>query len=1132
MTGERMSLTPEKRSLLEQLLRKEEGGRPTRSLPRIPPRPPVAPGDAPLVFPQSFAQQRLWFLEQFAPGTSVYNVPTALRWPGPLNVAALERALNEILRRHEVLRTTFSADPEGQGTPVQVVVPSLDLPLTVADLTSVPAAAREAEAARVSVEEFARPFDLSRGPLLRALLLRLDDADHVLALTLHHIVTDGWSMGVLLRELGALYAAFAAGRPSPLPDLEIQYADFACWQRRWLQGELLESHLAYWRSHLEGAPAVLELPTDRPRPPVVSFRGATQALLLPPELTRGLEDLSRCHGVTLFMTLLAAFSVLLHRYSGQDDVVVGTPIAGRTRAEVEPLIGFFVNTLVLRTSCAANPRFEELLGRVRETTLGAYAHQDLPFEKLVEELQPERALSYNPLFQVMLVLQNTPQAGSQDGAAASEASPLVPTGLGTSKFDLTLALARSEEGLAGIFEYSTDLFDAETISTLATHFRTLVESVVADPATRLWDLELLSAEERHRLVVDWNRTACDLPATGGVQQMFEARAAATPSAPALAFGEQVLTYDELNRRANRLAHRLRGLGVAPETRVGIFLPRSVEMIVAVLGVLKAGGAYVPLDPAYPLERLRFMAADAGVSVLLAETGSPPLVSGQPTVLVTGPGAGGDLAAETNPEVVVLPDNLAYVLYTSGSTGRPKGVMVTHRGLPNLAWALAETFSVGAGDRVLQVASLSFDASVFEIVMAFDAGATLELAAADALLPGPGLSRLLADRRINVVTLRPSALAVLVPGDLPDLRTLVVAGERLPGDLAATWSRTHSVYNAYGPTETTIWSTTAPPGAQGPIVPIGRPIANTQIYLIGRFGELVPTGVPGELCIGGVGLARGYLNRPDLTAERFVPNPFSGGGERLYRTGDLARYRHDGTLEFLGRLDDQVKIRGFRVELGEVEAVLGQHPDVRDAAVVAREDPNGERRLVAYVVAREAATLTTSALAAFLREHLPVYMLPSAFVVLDALPLTPNGKIDRRGLPSPESTRPILDEPFTAPRSSTEEVLAAIWADVLGLDRVGVLDNFFEIGGHSLLATQVVSRIRDLLDVELELRRLFETPTVAGLAALIDDPIHLATAEEMEMALAHAEAISEAEAEKMLAQASTTPGTRPNVTKGA
>jgi len=1062
--------------------------------------------------PLSFAQQRLWFLEQLEDSNAIYNMPAALHLIGSLHIAALEQSLNEVLRRHEALRTNFATMDE---RPAQVIAPALTVTLSVIDLQALPEVEQFPEARRLATEEAQRPFELANSSLLRITLLRLGEEEHVLLVIMHHIVSDGWSIGIFIRELATLYEAFLSDQPSPLPALPIQYADFAHWQRQWLQGEVLETQLNYWQQQLAGVPPLLEFPTDRPRPPVQTFRGSTEHFQINPDLTRRLKDLSQQSGTTLFMTLLAAYVTLLSRYSGQEDIVVGSPIANRTRTEIESIIGFFVNTLVLRTHLQGNPTFQELLSRVRQVALDAYAHQDVPFELLVEALQPERNLSYTPLFQVVFVLQNAP-TGRLELPGLSITPLEIPSV--TAKFDLTLSMTETEQGLTGELEYNTDLFDAARITRIAGHFQTLLEAVVANPQQLVSELFLLTEAERHQLLVEWNDTFADYPQNKCIHHLFEAQVERTPDGVAVVFEDKQLTYCELNRRANQLAHYLQALGIEPEVLVGLCVERSLEMVVGLLGILKAGAAYVPLDPAYPKERLTFMLEDSQVPVLLTEE---KLVAGlleQKARVVCLDRDWGVIAqkSEENPVSGVKCQNLAYVIYTSGSTGKPKGVLVAHQGLCNLASAQIRCFDVELSSRVLQFASFSFDASIWEVVMALCSGAMLCLGTKDSLLPGTALMQLLYEQAITHVTLPPSALAALPTEELPALRTIIVAGEACSTDLVAQWSTGRRFFNAYGPTESTVCATVAECTDSSRKPSIGRPIANTQIYILDRNLQPVPIGVPGELHIGGVGLACGYLNRPKLTEEKFIPNPFSDEpGARLYKTGDKACYLPDGNIEFIDRLDHQVKIRGFRIELREIEAALALHLNVLQTVVIAQEDKAGNKRLVTYVVPNQGQVPTSSELRRFLKQKLPDYMVPATFVMLEALPLTPNGKVDRRLLPAPDSSQRSLEKNFVAPRTPTEEVIAAIWVDILGLKQVGIHDNFFELGGHSLLATQVISHLRKAFQVELTLRTLFERSTTAELAELvIAKQFEQAESEALKLILTEVDELSDDELKRL------------------
>jgi amino acid adenylation domain-containing protein len=1051
---------------------------------------PVARDGQPL--PLSFAQQRLWFLDQLEPDNAFYNIPAAVRLVGRLDVDALTLTLNEVVRRHEALRTHFV---EVEGTPAQVVMPALELVVDHYDLRALDETQRAQEAERLLQDEASRPFDLSKGPLIRAGLIRLGDTSHVIMLTLHHIVADGWSIEVLLHELSLLYAAFLKNRPDPLPLLSIQYADYALWQRDYLQGKVLERQLQYWTQHLAGAPALLELPYDRPRPAVQGHRGASMAFTVPAVTTAALNALSRTASGTLFMTLAAAFNVLLSRYAGQDDICIGTPIANRNRAQIEPLIGFFANTLVLRTQVDGHRPFTELLQQVQATMLGAYAHQDVPFEQLVEVLQPSRSLSHAPLFQVMLVMQNAPLGTmSLPGLTLEQVQVQDEAGEGaTAKFDLTLNVVEEDGCLRMELEYDTDLFDGVTIERMSGHFVRLLQGIVAEPASRIGDLPMLSAHEQEQLVVHWNDTAAPYPHEQTLHGLFEAQVARTPDAVAVVYEDCSLTYRELDMRANRVAHHLRRLGVGPDVRVALCVERSLDMVAGLLGVLKAGGAYVPLDPSYPQDRLAYMLADAAPAVLLTEQsllqGLPGgghatlCLDGETTLRLNDDGAlphAPDGEAQTGH---AGPHNLAYVIYTSGSTGLPKGVMIEHRNAVNfLAWA-HRSFDHITLSKTLFSTSLNFDLAVYECFAPLTSGGSIDVVKDVLELQQGG-------HDITLINTVPSALnALLESGGLSEgVDTVNVAGEALKRSLVERLFEQTGVKrlcNLYGPSETTTYSSWVSMDREaGFLAHIGKPVANTQIHVLDARLNPVPVGVAGEVHIAGVGLARGYLNRPELSAERFVPNPFGEAGSRMYRTGDLARYLRDGSIEYLGRMDHQVKIRGFRIEPGEVEAALAALPQVKEAVVLAREDVAGDdRRLVAYVVGEQTSgPLDGSALRAALRETLPDYMVPSHYVTLDALPLTPNGKLDRPALPAPELNGKEGD--YVEPATPTQRTLAGIWSQVLGVERVGANDNFFELGGHSLLATQVISKVRAVFEVELALRVLFEAPVLDELAQRI------------------------------------------------
>lgn len=948
---------------------------------------PIVPVSRDVNLPLSFAQQRLWFLDQLVSNNPFYNVPAAIPLRGSLNLAALEQTFNEIVRRHEALRTTFAMVAD---QPVQVIAPSLSVSIPVIDLRQLPKAERENQARRLSAEEAQRPFNLSSGPLLRVKLLWLDEEDYLLVLTLHHIVSDGWSIGVLVRELGALYTAFScrdvAGSVStPLPKLPIQYADFACWQRQWLQGSVLETQLGYWRQQLDGI-RVLNLPSDRPRLGVATYQGATQLLQLPKGLSEGLEALSQQEGVTLFMTLLAAFQTLLYRYTGQEDIAVGSPIANRNRSEIEPLIGFFVNSLVLRTDLSGNPTFQELLSRVREVALGAYAHQDLPFEKLVEELHPERNLNQNPLFQVVFALQNAPiEQLELPGLTLSPQQ----FDTQTTRFDLEFHLwertqnnglwVDSSEGISGFVIYSTDLFDEATIRRMLEHFQKLLEGIVAHPEQRIANLPLLTKTELHQLLVEWNNTQADYPKNLCIHQLFAAQAEQTPDALAIAVetlpATSLLTYRELNIRSNKLAHYLQKMGVGAEVLVGLCVERSLDMVVGMLGILKAGGAYLPLDPNYPSERLRLMLQDAQVSILLTQKRWVEHLGSQAARVICLDTDWEKIAQEIseNPISNVTDENLAYVIYTSGSTGRPKGVQVEHRGLLNLVFWHQQAFAVSSLDRVTQVAGVAFDACAWEIWPYLSTGASIYFPDDDIRRSPERLRDWLVSNAIAISFLPTPLAEQALLLDWPQnsaLRILLVGGDKL--HQYPLTSHPFQVINNYGLTETTVVTTSGevPVRAKTNVPPaIGRPIANTEVYILDRHLQPVPIGVPGELYIGGDGLARGYLHRPELTAERFISHPFSNQPEaRLYKTGDLVRYQADGNIEFLSRLDEQVKIRGYRIELGEIESVLSQHPAVRQALVVTCENVPGEKRLVAYVALNTEFQLSQDSRSALIQDE--------------------------------------------------------------------------------------------------------------------------------------------------------------------
>jgi len=1049
-------------------------------------RRPVSPVPRDAELPLSFAQQRLWFVHQLDPDDLSYNMRLPLRLRGRLDRSALGRSLDELVRRHESLRTRF---PSTDGTPRQVVEDARPVKLEMLDLSDLSADDKEAGARRLAAAEVRRPFDLSRGPLFRSLLIRLNERDHLLVLTIHHIVSDGWSLSVLSREFGVLYEAFRKGRPSPLADLKIQYPDFAVWQRDWLQGEVLDEQLAYWSEKLEGL-ATLQLPTDHPRPPMLSNQGAAESLELPGQLAERLKTLGQRHGATLFMTLLAALKTLLHRYTGQDDVVVGSPVANRTEVQLESLIGLFVNSLVMRTSLSGDPSFSELLGHMRDTALEAYAHQDLPFEKLVDELEPRRDLSRNPLFQVFFSLQNAPtQRLDMVGLSAG----LTNLGAVGTPFDLEAHAWEVRDGLCVQMRYSTDLFEPATIRRMLRHFRVLLEAIVSEPEQRLSEFSILPDDERQQLLAEWNRTDTDYPKDACLHQLFETQAERTPDSEAVVFQSQRLTYAQLNAEANQLARDLRCVDVGPETLVGVYMERSVEMVVVLLGILKAGGAYVPLDPAHPAERVRTMLEDARVPLVLTQE---PLLERLPETgaIFRCVDRNGDVAQTEhagNVQSSVMADNLCYVIFTSGSTGKPKGVQIEHRNAVNFIESMRKEPGLRRDDAMLAVTTLSFDISLLELFLPLTVGARVVIADREEVTDGKRLVQKLTGEHVTAMQATPATWELMLQTGWQERLPLKVlcGGEAMPSELAHRLkTRCRELWNVYGPTETTVWSTSRRVEKVEEPVPVGRPIANTQVYILDQALRPVPIGVRGELYIGGDGVARGYLNRPELTADRFVPDPFGEApGARLYKTGDVARYRPDGCIEVLGRSDFQVKIRGFRIELGEIEGSLLAHPGIRQAAVLAREDTPAEKQLVAYLVAAEDSAPSFDDLRRFLKEKLPDYMVPAAFVQMDSLPLNPNGKVDRQALPRPTGERQTA-EAFVAPRSDAECRIAEIWGDVLQVEKVGIHDNFFEIGGHSLRATQVVSRIAGAFEVDLPLRTIFDAPTVAELAEFVEAKI--------------------------------------------
>jgi amino acid adenylation domain-containing protein len=1060
--------SPEKRAQLEKLLREK----------LIEPRR----------FPLTFAQQRLWFLEQLYPGSPVNNIQVAMRVKGPLKAAVLEWSFNEILRRHEALRTSFS-NIDGQS--VQIVAPALKLVLTLIEIEGGSVDEREAEVTRLINQDASEPFDLFRGPLIRVSLLRLDEQDHVLLLSLHHIVSDLWSIEIIFRELSELYTSLCSDLTPSLPGLPVQYGDFAYWQRSQYDDRAAQEELSYWTQKLDQAPLVLDLPTDYPRPAIQTTNGAYEYMPLSQGLFDSLQALSAREGVTLFMTLIAAFETLIYRYTGKTDFTIGTPIANRNRTDIESLIGFFANTLVLRAGLSDNPSFQELLSRTREEVLEILAHQRFPFEKLVEALRPERDLSHTPLFQVMFVLnQSWVDAIDLPGLTLNA----IETKTGSAKFDLTLFMS-AKNGLSACFQYNTDLFASATIKRMLGHLDELLKGIGADPQKRISELSILTERERELLCGEWNDTQADYQFDSCIHRLFEAQVERAAHAIAVTYDNEHLSYFELNRRSNRIAHYLRRRGVGPEEIVGVHMERSPEMIVAMMAILKAGGAYLPLDPAYPFERLVFMTKDSRTRMVLTQEKEAAGLADGDLEMICLNQLRNQLSAESDrsPDLEISPTNLAYVIYTSGSTGKPKGAMLHHRGICNrLLWGIID-YELGETDRVLSKTPISFDVSVWEIFAPLLAGSQVVIARPGGEQDSSYLITLIREQKITHADFVPSMLQLFLIEDglehCRSLKRITAAGEALTSDLTNRFfdRLDAELYNLYGPTEASLAVTYWPcrPGGDQRTIPIGRPMNNVQIYLLDPDLQPVPIGAQGELYIGGVAVGRGYFDRPDLTADRFIPNPFDPEpNARLYKTGDLARYLPTGDIEFLGRLDHQVKVRGFRIELGEIEAVLADHPAVREALVVTREEHRGDRRLIAYLVANSPAPSVTE-LRNFIRGLLPEYMVPSQFVFLQTMPLTRNGKVDRDALPKPDSMRPALKVDYVPPSAVQERSIAEIWRQTLGIDKVGIDDNFFDLGGHSLHLLQVHHQLKAALGGDLAMVELFKYPTIRSLAGYLD-----------------------------------------------
>ncbi len=1083
------NLSENKRALLEQRLQKARAkeNKPVAISPR--------PADAPAVL--SFSQRRLWFLSQWQPDNPAYNMRLMLRLVGDLDVDALHQAFLTIIERHQVLQMVYQAGDEGvAGEPFQTTHPQPTLTLEQIDLCHLPAAERKDELYRLAYEEIHRLFDLAYDLPIRTTLLRVAADEHVLVLTLHHIATDDWSWRVLIEELMASYRAFSEGEAVVLPELPIQYVDFAHWQRTWLEENVLEKQLNYWRQQLQDVPAEMELPTDRPHPPIRTYAGANYTFPLPLALSQGVQNMAQELGVTPFMILLTALQLLLQRYTGQDDIVVGSPIAGRNRSEIEGLIGFFVNTLVFRTKLTGNPTVAELLQQVRDTTLAAYEHQDLPFERLVEELHPERSLSHTPIFQVLFNYHNAPRTTL---ALPNLRVERLPVESDTAKFDLSLAVVDTDDGIRATFNYNVDLFNEETIARMAGHFATLLDGMVNNPQRPIHELPLLTPAERQQ-IESWHGETAVFPPITSVQEIFEAQVEQTPENTAVSFEEQSYTYAELNQRANQLAHHLQKLGVKPDTRVGLFVDRSLEIMVGILGVIKAGGAYVPIDPIYPPDRIRFMLEDVGASILLIQAELAPELPDLGEIEIIALDADWPTIAENstvNPPVCVEPSNLMYLLFTSGSTGQPKGVAVEHRNFVNYIQGLPQHLDLPAGLSYAMVTTFSADLGSTNVFGALCTGGQVHIISYERAADPPALADYFSRHPIDVMKLVPSHFEALQAFSGPEpfipKHRLIFAGEACPWETITQVQAVRPdciIQSYYGPTETTVSALNfhvpaRPLDVHTTAVPLGNPLPNVRAYILDAHKRFVPVGVPGELYIGGRGVSRGYLNRPELTEQRYLPDPWAQQpGATMYRTGDRARYLPDGNIEFLGRIDQQVKIRGYRVELGEIEAILAEDKTVQDVAVILREDTPGDKRLVAYVVPADGQVeeVNFTPLRDFLRERLPSYMVPTAFVPLAKIPLNPNGKVDRKALPLPEYGRSTTAAEFVAPTTPLETEIAAIWADVLEIEQVSIDDNFFDLGGESFKAIRVVRQIGESISV----MDLFKYPTIRELAAYLEN----------------------------------------------
>ncbi|MGD9898610.1 MAG: amino acid adenylation domain-containing protein, partial [Calditrichaceae bacterium] len=1065
------SLSPEKRKLLELKLKEKS----------------VLSN----AFPLSYSQQRLWFLYQFEPRSSAYNIPAALRLKGKPDLKALEKSIDSIITRHEILRTTFTTV---NGTPMQVISNDSGENLTIADLSRYPAAKKESVLMKKITEESRIPFDLNKGPLCRISLFRLSESDYVLFFVMHHIIADGWSIGIFLKEFSEYYKHFVEEKPCNLPELSIQYADFAKWQRDRLDGKDRGKLLHYWKSVLGDHVPVLQFPTDFARPAIKTYNGSRQEIMLNPDILNRVKKFSAENSITPYISLLTVFYLLMYRYTNQTDITVGTPIANRNRAETENLIGFFVNTLVIRASISKSDTGRDLVQKVKSAVMGAFNHQDLPFEMLVEELHPERSMNHTPLFQVMFTYQNETSVSMELPGLNMKSIPIESD---SAKFDLSFTAAESAGHLSVSFEFDTDLFLPDTIKRMLNHFQVLLNAFLQNPNQNISTLPVLSGSEIKTLTQEWNSHTVDFPMNLCLHRIFEKSADAHPDQYAVISGESKMTFDELNSKANRLAYRLQKLGAGPESIIAFCMERSPEMIISILGILKSGGAYLPLDPSYPEERIAFMLKDSGSKILITnEQFSEKLKDENILIINTDEIPENNQVKESqNPEINMNPANLAYIIYTSGTTGLPKGVMIQHRSAVNLMKNLEKSIYEPLGEERLNIslnAPISFDASVQQLVMMFK-GHSLIIIPDEVRGEGKLMVSYLKKHRVDLLDCVPSQLKLLISAGLLNDPEWVPSA-LLPGGEAideSTWNMlaglpSTATYNMYGPTECTVDSTICPVRSFNSRPTIGKPIVNARFYILDENCRPVPVGAVGELYIGGEGLARGYLARPALSGEKFLPDPFSvEPGSRMYKTGDLVRYRNDASIEFLGRIDHQVKVRGFRIELGEIENNIVSHSAVKDAVVVVRERVTGDKRIAAYMITENSSKPSVPDLREFLKQKLPEYMLPNLFVWVDEFPKTPNGKIDRGALPEPDESAMGSGREFIQPRSDSEKKLAEIYSDILGVDKTGANDDFFNLGGHSLLATRLISGIRDEFGIEIPLRTIFENPVIQSLAKTID-----------------------------------------------